>query len=78
MGAIVQYCDPYFNSIPYTRKHNLELTAKKLSAEILQSTDLVLIATDHDDFDYELIEKEAKLIVDTRGRFKNFEKVVKA
>ena len=78
MGAIVQYCDPYFNSIPYTRKHNLELSAKKLSAEILQSTDLVLIATDHDDFDYELIEKEAKLIVDTRGRFKNFEKVVKA
>jgi UDP-N-acetyl-D-glucosamine dehydrogenase len=40
--------------------------------------DLVLLATDHDDFDYNLIEKEAKLIVDTRGRFKNSEKVVKA
>jgi UDP-N-acetyl-D-glucosamine dehydrogenase len=29
--------------------------------------DCVLLATDHDAFDYELIRKCAKLIVDTRG-----------
>ena len=31
--------------------------------------DLILLATDHDEFDYKLIEKESKLILDTRGRF---------
>jgi UDP-N-acetyl-D-glucosamine dehydrogenase len=77
-GALVEYCDPYFSSIPETRKHQIELNSKALSTKVLQSMDLVLLATDHDDFDYNLIEKEAKLIVDTRGRFKNSEKVVKA
>jgi UDP-N-acetyl-D-glucosamine dehydrogenase len=32
--------------------------------------DCVLLATDHDDFDYELIRKHSKLIVDTRGRYR--------
>jgi UDP-N-acetyl-D-glucosamine dehydrogenase len=39
---------------------------------------LAILATDHDDFDYKLIEKESKLIVDTRGKFKVSKKVIKA
>jgi len=77
-GAIIEYCDPFFPKIPLTRKHQFELVGKPFNKETLKSADLVLLATDHDDFDYNLIEKEAKLIVDTRGRFKNSEKVVKA
>jgi UDP-N-acetyl-D-glucosamine dehydrogenase len=77
-GALVNYCDPYFASIPKTRKHQIELNSKALSTKVLQSMDLVLLATDHDDFDYDLIEKEAALIVDTRGRFKKSKKVIKA
>ena len=77
-GALVDYCDPYFSSIPEIRKYQIELNSKALSVEVLQSMDLVLLATDHDDFDYNLIEKEATLIVDTRGRFKKSEKVIKA
>ena len=32
----------------------------------------------HDDFDYDLIEQESRMIVDTRGRFKKSEKVIKS
>ena len=74
----MDYCDPYFSSIPETRKYQIELNSKALSVEVLQSMDLVLLATDHDNFDYNLINKEATLIVDTRGRFEKSEKVIKA
>ncbi len=77
-GALVDYCDPYFKSIPNTRKHQIELNSKELTADILQSMDLVLLATDHDDFDYDLIEKKSKMIIDTRGRFHKTEKIIKA
>jgi len=77
-GAIINYCDPFFPKIPLTRKHQFQLVGKPFNKDTLKSADLVLLATDHDDFDYNLIEKEAKLIVDTRGRFKKSEKVVKA
>jgi UDP-N-acetyl-D-glucosamine dehydrogenase len=68
-GALVDYCDPYFKSIPHTRKHQIELNAKELSDDILKNMDLVLLATDHDGFDYDLIKKHSKMIIDTRGRF---------
>jgi UDP-N-acetyl-D-glucosamine dehydrogenase len=77
-GAIVNYCDPFFDSIPQTRKHQIELSSKALTVEVLQSMDLVLLATDHDDFDYDLIEKESQLLVDTRGRYKSSVKIIKA
>ena len=77
-GAVVEYSDPYFKTIPHTRKYQFRLESKALNAEALKSADLVLLATDHDDFDYELIEKEASLIVDTRGCFNYSNKVIKA
>ena len=77
-GAIVNYCDPYFSSIPETRNHQIELSSKDLSVNVLQSMDLVLLATDHDDFDYNLIEKESSLLIDTRGRFEKSVKIKKA
>jgi UDP-N-acetyl-D-glucosamine dehydrogenase len=77
-GALVDFCDPYFESIPNTRKHQIDLNSKELTAELLQSMDLVLLATDHDDFDYDLIEKKSKMIIDTRGRFQKTEKIIKA
>jgi UDP-N-acetyl-D-glucosamine dehydrogenase len=77
-GAIVDYCDPFFQSVPNTRKHKSELVAKQLNSNTLKTADLVLLATDHDDFDYNLIEKYSKLIIDTRGRFKDSERIVKA
>jgi UDP-N-acetyl-D-glucosamine dehydrogenase len=46
---------------------------------MLRGYDVVLLATDHDKFDYESILTNSKLIVDTRGRFlKPAANVVKA
>ena len=78
MGADIQYCDPYFDTIPSTRKHQFELSAMPINEKTLKSADLVLLTTDHDDFDYSLILEKAKLIVDTRGRFEPSPKVIKA
>jgi len=78
LGAKAQYSDPYFEDIPPTRKYDFKLTSKKINKELLESVDLVLLATDHDEFDYELIEKESRLIVDTRGKFNNGKKIIKA
>jgi len=44
----------------------------------IKSFDLVMLSTDHDSFDYDLIEKESILIVDTRGKFKGSKKALKA
>jgi UDP-N-acetyl-D-glucosamine dehydrogenase len=41
----------------------------ELSRDVLASYDCVLLATDHDRFDYELIKAASRLIVDSRGRY---------
>jgi len=78
-GAIVDFCDPYFSSIPKTRKYQFKMIAKPLNKNTLNSVDIVLLAADHDDFDFDLIEKESPIIIDTRGKFSNsIKKVIKA
>lgn len=70
MGADVQYSDPYLSETPKTRKYNFNLKNIELTPEHIRTFDVVLLSTDHDSFDYKLIKKEAKLIIDSRGRFK--------
>lgn len=78
-GAVVQYSDPYIPQFPKLRKHCYDLSSINLSPEVINSFDCLLLATDHDDFDYEFIQRHAKLIVDTRGRYKTPHKnVIKA
>ena len=50
-----------------------------MSADNIASFDAVILTTDHDAFDYELIAAHANLIVDTRGRFREADvKIIKA
>ena len=63
-GAIVSYNDPYFPEIGRGRKYDLQMKCAPL--ENLAHYDCVLIVTDHSDYDYQRIVKEAKLVVDTR------------
>ena len=69
-GAIVTYSDPYVLQFPRMRKYSFDLDSVELIPEVLQQADCVLIATNHDDFDYEMIAEHAKLIVDTRGVYR--------
>ncbi len=66
-GAQVDYSDPHVPALPKTRRHHFELASVALDAETVAWYDAVLLATDHDAFDYDLIRKCARLIVDTRG-----------
>jgi len=78
LGVNVEYNDPYINSIPETRKYQFQLKSVIVNEKTINSYDLVLLATDHDSFDYDLIESQARLIVDTRGRFNKSDRVIKA
>lgn len=69
LGAEFSYHDPHVPVFPKMREHRFDLSSVELSAKTLGSYDCVVLATDHDAFDYATIEKHAKLIVDTRGRF---------
>ena len=77
-GAHVDYSDPFIAETHKTRKNNFNMKSISINKESLNSFNLAILATDHDDFDYKLIEKESKLIVDTRGKFKVSKKVIKA
>lgn len=68
-GAEINYSDPHVPVFPKMRKYRFELESQPLTVDILKSYDCVLLATDHDTFDYALIDKNAALIVDTRGRY---------
>ncbi len=70
-GAKVDYNDPYVPRTHKMREYDLKLSSKKLRAAMLASYDCVLIATDHDDYDYPWIVKHAKLVVDTRNATAN-------
>jgi UDP-N-acetyl-D-glucosamine dehydrogenase len=70
-GAKVDYNDPYVPKTHKMREYDLKMTSKKLSAKMLSGYDCVLIATDHDDYDYPWIVRQAKLIVDTRNATAN-------
>ncbi len=70
-GAKVDYHDPHIPVITPTREH-AHYTGRNsvvLDAEMLRLTDAVLVSTDHDGVDYDLVAREAKLVVDTRNRF---------
>ncbi|XUO83169.1 UDP-N-acetyl-D-glucosamine 6-dehydrogenase [Halomonas sp. KM007] len=69
-GAEVAYSDPHVPIFPKMREHHFELASVELSAESLASFDAVVLATDHDRFDFELIQRHAKLIVDSRGTYR--------
>ena len=77
-GAELAYSDPFFPSFPKMRKHQFELQSVELTAESVASFDVVLLATDHDAFDYELISGHSKLLIDSRGRFAPGAHVVRA
>lgn len=72
-GAEIAYCDPYVPVFPRLRKHYFDLKTLPMTKQNLEQFDAVLIATDHDCFDYSMIENHAKLIVDTRGRYANLQ-----
>jgi UDP-N-acetyl-D-glucosamine dehydrogenase len=78
-GAEISYSDPHVPVFPRMREHKFDLTSMALDEEVLAGFDCVVLATNHDAFDYQLIGRRARLIVDTRGVYLDpAENVVKA
>lgn len=63
-GARVAFSDPH---VPALSLDGAVLRAEPLTAEALDATDCVVIVTDHRAFDYALVLRHARLIVDTRN-----------
>ena len=70
-GAKINYHDPYFPELPRTRRYNFGLKSQDLTPEALASFDAVVIATDHSCYDYSLIVRHARLVVDSRNATKD-------
>ncbi|HTS87543.1 MAG TPA: nucleotide sugar dehydrogenase [Gemmatimonadales bacterium] len=69
-GARVSYHDPHVPVIRddgHTPLKDLPMSSVPLTRETLKAVDLVLIVTDHKGVDYDLVLREAPLILDTRG-----------
>ncbi|HKX05871.1 MAG TPA: nucleotide sugar dehydrogenase [Methylomirabilota bacterium] len=72
LGADVSYHDPYVPVAPSMRSWPTlpAMTSRPLTPEVLRSADVVLLITDHSIVDYDLVLKNAALIVDTRGIYR--------
>ncbi|CTQ55422.1 UDP-N-acetyl-D-glucosamine 6-dehydrogenase [Roseibium album] len=68
-GSNVDYHDPHIPELPQTRAYPLfeGMKSKELTSCMIGHYDAVLILTDHDDIDWRLVAKNAKLVVDTRN-----------
>jgi UDP-N-acetyl-D-glucosamine dehydrogenase len=70
-GAEVSYNDPYFAYVGRGRHYDLQMHNTPL--DNIGEFDCVVIITDHSDYDYAKIAREAKLVVDTRNAMKGIE-----
>jgi len=70
-GASVQYHDPHVLEFPEMRKHDINLASVPITAESIGAYDAVLIVTNHTLIDWNLIAKNAQLVIDTRNALAN-------
>lgn len=69
-GAIIAYSDPHVPRFPPMRRYSFSLESQVINKEMLSNFDAVVVATNHDAFDYELIRRSASLIIDSRGVYR--------
>jgi len=73
LGADVRFHDPHVPNLPKTRRRPriAGQPSQDLDAETLAAADAVVVVTDHAAVDYALVSRHARLIVDTRGVFRD-------
>ena len=67
MGCSLSYHDPHLPEFPEMRKYDFTMSSVPLTEEAIRESDCVLVITDHDNVDYGLVARNAKLVVDTRN-----------
>jgi len=68
-NAALSFHDPFVDMVPPTREHAAftGMASVPLTAENVAAADAVVIVTDHDGVDYDMVAQKAKLVVDTRN-----------
>lgn len=66
-GSDVDYSDPYIPEFPPMKHHHFDLSSVEITEENLLRYDAVVLATNHDKFDYSLILEHSRILVDCRG-----------
>jgi UDP-N-acetyl-D-glucosamine dehydrogenase len=81
-GAVVHYNDPWIPRLHTTRKYNFQMESTPITPDLLTKMDVVVIVTDHSDYDFSEIVKHSNLVIDTRNATKGIkgatEKIVMA
>ncbi len=73
--AHIDYADPHVPSTHPGRRGDLGMAAVETTPEALASYDAVVVATDHDAFDWPMIGASARLVIDARGRMRSLGQV---
>jgi UDP-N-acetyl-D-glucosamine dehydrogenase len=69
----VDYSDPYIPNMPKTRRYSSSKQSIEVKKDNLRQYDLVIIATDHSEFNYSLIKESSSMILDTRGVYRSID-----
>ena len=70
-GTVTDFYDPWIPK--YKRNGEWHEGISEINSDIIKGYDLILVATAHDAYDYEMIRKNAVAIFDTRNAFKDVE-----
>lgn len=68
-GANVEFYDPWISEYKY--KGEVHKGLEKIDEKIVSDADLVIFTAAHSNYDYEMIQKNAKAIFDTRNAMKD-------
>src|SRR5438105_10774209 len=67
-GAVLSYSDPYIPRLHKMRHYDFShMASVQLTEDVLKTSDVALITTDHGSFDYQWIVDHALLVIDTRN-----------
>jgi UDP-N-acetyl-D-mannosaminuronate dehydrogenase len=66
-GATIAVAEPHVEDM----RLDPEIARVECTAEEVRQADVVLVITDHDVFDYDMVQREASRIFDTRNRYRD-------
>jgi UDP-N-acetyl-D-glucosamine dehydrogenase len=71
-GAVLSFSDPHIPRLHKMRHYDFShISSSPLTQELLQSQDVVLVATDHSSVDYDFVVRNSTLVLDTRNATRN-------
>ena len=70
----VDYSDPYIKNLIINKK---KYNSLKIDKKNIQKFDCIILITDHKKFNYDIIKKNSNIILDTRGKFRVSNKIVR-